>query len=414
LAVWIVLLGGYPLLMVLAQESLNPTAQDRLSFVATTNASSAFLMLEGPAYGDSAGALGLWAAGDAFWIVGLVSLLIVIRHTRSEEETGRRELLGATVVGRHANLAAALTVTMAASSAVGLVAALALIGRGLPATGAVALGLSFAVTGWMFAAVAAVAAQLTESAAAANGIAGVGLGAAWLLRAAGDAGGPNGGTAWLSWLSPIGWARRIQPFGGERWWIMGLALFLAVVGTVSAVALASRRDVGAGMMRPRLGPANASSGLHRGPLLGWAVGFALLAGMLSGAAKSSADLFETNPGVGDMFKLVGGGSDPSDVYLSAILGMIGLIAAAYAIQGVLRMHSEEDALRAEPVLATGGRTAAVGSEPPDLRAVGHDPRDGGSRRNCRTGLRPERRGPSGPVAASAGGRDGAVARYLAI
>jgi hypothetical protein len=33
-------------------------------------------------------------------MVGLISLLTVIRHTRVEEETGRRELLGSAVVGR--------------------------------------------------------------------------------------------------------------------------------------------------------------------------------------------------------------------------------------------------------------------------------------------------------------------------
>lgn len=35
-------------------------------------------------------------------VTGLVSILLVIRHTRAEEQAGRRELLGAAVVGRHA------------------------------------------------------------------------------------------------------------------------------------------------------------------------------------------------------------------------------------------------------------------------------------------------------------------------
>lgn len=363
LPLWISLLGGYPLLMVIAQESLNPTAESRLSYVANINSNSAFLMLEGLAYGDSVGALGIWAAGDMFWMIGLASLLAVIRHTRAEEETGRRELLGATVVGRHANLAAALTVTLAAGLASGSVATLALIGRGLPTGGSIALGLSLALTGWMFAAVAAVAAQLTESAATAKGIAVASLGASWLLRAAGDVGGPNGSVSWLSWLSPIGWARRTRPFAGEYWWTLMLAVGVVVAVMGTAVTLASRRDVGAGVLRPRLGPATASSGLrnslalafrlHRGPMLGWATGLAVLSGVLSGSAKSAGDLFETNPEVGDMFKLVGGGTGPNDVYLSAIMGMIGLIAAAFAVQAALRPRSEEEALRAEPVLATG-------------------------------------------------------------
>ena len=37
-----------------------------------------------------------------------MAILLVVRHTRAEEETGRAELVGAGVVGRHAPLAAAL------------------------------------------------------------------------------------------------------------------------------------------------------------------------------------------------------------------------------------------------------------------------------------------------------------------
>ena len=37
-------------------------------------------------------------------VVGLANLFTVTRHTRTEEEAGRRELLGSTVVGRHAGI----------------------------------------------------------------------------------------------------------------------------------------------------------------------------------------------------------------------------------------------------------------------------------------------------------------------
>jgi ABC-2 type transport system permease protein len=125
--------------------------------------------------------------------------------------------------------------------------------------------------------------------------------------------------------------------------------------------LAARRDVGAGVLRPRLGPATASPGLrspvalawrlHRGRMLAWVAGLALLSGVLSASAKSAADLFKTNPQVERMFALVGAGTGPSDVFLSAIMGMFGLLAAAYAVQAALRLRSEEAGSRAEPLLA---------------------------------------------------------------
>lgn len=362
LAIWVLLLGLYPLLMVLAQESVNPTAADRLDYVAAIDINAGFLMLYGPVFSASVGALGIWAAGDAMWLVGLASLLTVIRYTRAEEETGRRELLGATVVGRQAGLAAALVVALGANLALALVATLALVGHGLPPGGSIAFGLSLGAVGWTFAAVAAVAAQLTESASSARDIAVAGLGAAWLLRAAGDAGGASGAVSWLSWLSPIGWARRVQPFAGERWWI--LVLDALVVGVLVAVAasLAARRDVGAGALRPRLGPAAAAATLrsplalawriHRRRLLTWTLGLALVSSVLSASAESASDLFRTNPQVGRMFELVGAGSGPSDILLSAIMGMFALLAAAYAVQTALRLRSEEAGSRLEPLLVT--------------------------------------------------------------
>ena len=45
-----------------------------------------------------------------------MSLMVVIRHTRAEEETGRAELIGATAVGRHAIPAAAVVAAAAPTS----------------------------------------------------------------------------------------------------------------------------------------------------------------------------------------------------------------------------------------------------------------------------------------------------------
>ena len=69
-------------------------------------------MLSGPGYGTTNYTLGAMMAnelsvrghaGDA-----IMSLLLVVRHTRAEEEDGRAELVRAGAVGRRAPLAAAL------------------------------------------------------------------------------------------------------------------------------------------------------------------------------------------------------------------------------------------------------------------------------------------------------------------
>ncbi|MGH9245982.1 MAG: ABC transporter permease [Acidimicrobiales bacterium] len=348
---WILLLALYPIVEVAnATPALVELARN-----------PGFLMLYGPLHGTSTGALATWSSSDLLWAYGLVSLLVVIRHTRAEEETGRRELLGATVVGRHAPLTAALAVTLAANLAVGLVTALGAMAQDLPAVGSIALGLKLAAVGWIFAAVGAVAAQLTESAAAARGIAGAALGAAFLLRAAGDATN-TGAASWLSWLSPLAWANQLRPFAGERWWMLAVVVGAVLVLTGAAAVLSVRRDVGAGMMRPGLGPPAAPSALrgplglawrlHWGPLVGWAAGFAVIGGVFGGAAKGAGDVFRESRQFEDLFERLGGQADASDVFLAGILSILGLAAAAYAVQAGLRLRAEEVSLRAEPVLAT--------------------------------------------------------------
>ena len=75
-------------------------------------------------------------------LAALMSALAVVRHTRQNEETGRAELVGASVVGRHAGLAAALIVTVGANLVLAGLVGLVGIGTGLPAVGSFMAGLA--------------------------------------------------------------------------------------------------------------------------------------------------------------------------------------------------------------------------------------------------------------------------------
>ena len=295
-------------------------------------------------------------------LIALIALLTVIRHTRTEEETGRRELVGATVVGRHAALAAALIVTLAASLLLAVVVAAGMAGQGLPTAGSVAAGLQLAAAGWVFAAVGAVAAQLTSGAGAARGLAVGVLGGTWLLRVIGDVSNlSGGGVGWLSWLSPVGWAHKLRPYDGEQWWVLVLPVAVTALLGAVAVALEARRDVGAGLLPDRPGPATAAPGLgsplglawrlHRGLLASWLVGFAVIGVVLGGAVSSVVDMVADSPNLEDIFTRLGGRTGIVDAYLVSVLGILGLLAAGYAIQASLLLRAEETSGRAEPVLA---------------------------------------------------------------
>ncbi len=363
LPAWTGLLAFVVIATAAGFAQLYPDPQGRQALAATVVGNPALLSLVGPLYDTSIGGLTAWRIGGIMaLLVGLVSLIIVIRHTRTEEEAGRRELLGSTVVGRHAQLSAALAMTCGANLALAALVAAGLMGLGLPSSGSVALGLSLAASGWMFTAVAGVTAQLAGSAGAARGIAVIVLGLSFLLRVAGDGAGEGGRLAWLSWLSPIGWAQRVRPFAGESWWPFVLFIGSALALTATAYALSSRRDIGSGMLPQRLGPATGSPGLRsplalawrlqRGGLIAWIAGFAVMGLVIGGVAQSLSEILRSAPQLEGLFARIGGQAILIDAFFSTTMGLFALVASAYSVQAALRLRTEEEGQRAEPVLAT--------------------------------------------------------------
>ena len=361
LLLWILVLAVLPMSYSSAIAELYPTEAARQGYATGMANNPSIVSLLGPAYGASLGALTAQRSNMIMLIAGLISLLTVLRHTRTEEEAGRRELLGATVLGRQAGLTAALSATFAANVLLGGLITLGLISQGLPASGSVAFGLAVATTGWVFAAVGGVVAQLTEGAGAARGIGLAVLGLAYVLRMAGDAGGTEGGLSWLSWLSPLGWGQHVRSYADERWWALTPAVGLVVVLVGAAYLLSARRDVAAGILPPRLGPAAAAPSLgsplalawrlHRGLLFGWAAGLAVFGAVLGSAADAIDAAVRDSQQVGDILVRLGGVSAVTDAYVSGTMSLVALAAAGYGIQAALRMRTEEAALRSEPVLA---------------------------------------------------------------
>ncbi len=339
-------------------DQLYRTAAERARFAADIASNGAFKALYGPVYDASTGGFTAWrCAGGGVLFAGLMSLLLVVRHTRGDEEAGRAELLGATVVGRYAGVASALLVVGIANLAAALLVVLGMVGLGLDVGGSVALALGIAANGCVFGAIAAVTAQIASTGRAAAGVAGALLGLGFVVRAAGDA-----GSGTLSWLSPLGWSQAVRAFGDERWW--ALALPVAAIAVLASIAfvLVSRRDLGMGLLPSRPGPASAAASLgsplglawriQRGAMLGWAGSFLAL-GLVTGLiAKDVSDVFANNQQFADALRRLGSSGDLVDSFLASILGLLALMAAGYVIQAVLRIRAEETALRAEPVLAT--------------------------------------------------------------
>lgn len=359
LPLWIVFLTLIPVSYVSSFNELFPTAASRRQYADNAG----FITLYGVLPDTSLGEFVTWRVGFVPVLVGLISILTVIRHTRVEEESGRRELLGSTVVGRHAGLAAALATTLGANLLLGALLAVGMHSQDLAWAGSVAIGAEFALSGGVFAAVGAVAAQLTASAGTARGIALGALGTSYALRAAGDTSAhTDGPLGWLTWLTPIGWVQKIHPYGANRWSVGLLALVVAAALVGVAIALSARRDVGSGLLPARPGPAAGASylstplalawRLHRGLLAAWVIAFALLGVLFGGVAKGVGDMMRDDSATREFFARIGGKAGLIDSYFVGVLTIAGLIAAAYAVQATLRLRAEETSGRAEPVLAT--------------------------------------------------------------
>ena len=298
--------------------------------------------------------------------LALLAYVVVRRHTRTEEEAGRLELLGAGVVGRRAALTAAV---LLGTFAVLLTVALTVvwsIAVGLHPAGSVALGLTWLVIGLSWVGVTAVAAQLTSST---RGTAGWSLGAlavAFLVRAVGDTAAADSPARFLSWISPLGWGVKVSPFGENRYWIvvLGLALYAALV--VVAFALLDRRDLGAGVLPSRAGherstiasPGALTRRLARATLVGWVVAYVVLGVVLGSIARSVAT-FVDSPQVADMLKALGGDAGSViDLYFATELHFAAIGASALAIALITRMHTEETTTHLEAILATPVRRVA--------------------------------------------------------
>ncbi|MFX0577490.1 ABC transporter permease [Nocardia nepalensis] len=356
LPLWVFAFGLLPAAYVGSAKAVYATQADLDHAAKSVMESPALVAMYGPVFSTDLGSVGLWKAGPFYAMIAIATILTVIRHTRVEEETGRAELVGATSIGRYAGLTATMIMTVTGCLIVAVLSAFALYGSDLPAAGSLAYGATLGCSGFVWAGVAAVAAQVSVSARVARGVAFGALGTAFALRAVGDAG--NGV---LSWFSPLGWCINMRPYADERWWVLIPLVAVAVVTTVAAYVLLRQRDTGSGLLAERpgapvgapalSGPSGLAWRLQRGSLLAWSIGFLLYGSLMGGAINSVGDMLENSKQIRDVINRMGGTDVLQNSFITFALSMLAIAASAYSISAVLRLHEEESSQRAEATLA---------------------------------------------------------------
>ena len=347
-----------------AYEQLFPTRED-LAQIAGFASGPMLGLLGGPGYGMAPDQLSYFTFFSGLYLLyvllaaALMNILLVSRHTRVEEQTGRAELIRANVVGAHAPLAATTILAVGANLVLAVLVLAGLRAFDAPMAGAAAIAAGIGAFGLVFAGVSITAAQVSEYSRVSSGIAGGILGGAFVLRAAGDMIGEHGSA--LSWITPFAWSQQTRAFVDERWWPLGISVVVAAVLIALGFILSTRRDLGAGLRATRRGRRNAGAWLsspaalawrlHRGSVRGWAIGL-VAGGLIYGAtAQPVAESFTgLDNAVTELW--TGGAENVLAGYLNMMVVLMVITTGVFVVLAAGKVRSEENEGRAEPVLAT--------------------------------------------------------------
>lgn len=286
----------------------------------------------------------------------IMSILLVNRHTRGDEEEGRTEVVGSCPVGRLSGLGATLAVACAANILLALATGIGLYALGLEGIdlpGSLLYGALIGVTGIFFAASTALFAQITATPRGTLSFSFAYLGISYLLRAIGDVSSET-----LSMLSPLGWVLRSQVYVNNYWWPIFLTLGAAILVGALAFYLNSMRDMGAGFIHARRGRTHAPASLRsplglglrlqRGVFIAWAIGMYVL-GASYGSVLGDIDAFFTDNEM--MLKMIPGGPAAlSEQYIAMIMAALALMSTIPALFMILKIRDEEKKNRAEHLL----------------------------------------------------------------
>lgn len=359
LTAWVLVLVGVIGISAWNLRSVYATQQAIDGYVRLFGDNPALIAFAGPGFGFDEPTIGVILVNETqLWCMialALMSIFLVNRHTRAEEDTERVELVLSTPVGRHAPTTASMVVVSATELLICIAAAAIFIIAGYPVIGSISLSLSFLVVGLVFVGVTAAAAQFFSTGRATTGASLMILLAAFIARAIGDI-GHNA----LTWTSPIGWGQSVRSFAEERWWPFALCAAAAFALVGGSYWLSNHRDLGAGFISTRPGKSRAGRTLtdpfgfalrlQRGLIAIWMIGL-FLTGYVFGAIANDVDaMARDNPQFADIFAQMGQGS-LTDSYLATSMAMLGLMAGGFGIAAMLAPSNEERSGRLELVLS---------------------------------------------------------------
>jgi len=202
--------------------------------------------------------------------MGIMNIFLIVRHTRADEELGRYEVLRSLPCGRLATVHAAMLTAVVVNVIAGVLFTLtmwlgmAAVGDPMGFTAAALWGAGMGAIGLVFASVAALFSQLSQSSRGALSYSFIALGIFYFIRAGADMN--PGDMGFLAFFSPLGMLSRTWAYVNNVWWPLLLILGMAGITTAFAYWICGIRDIDQGMIPARPGRA------HGGRLLKSAFG----------------------------------------------------------------------------------------------------------------------------------------------
>ncbi len=343
-----------------AYRSDYPTLKDRVGFAHAFAGNASLRLFYGrPLDLLSVGGYSAWRAGGILAIFAAAfGMLAATRALRTEEDSGRTELLAAAPVSRLRLFIAGVCGCLAGVLVLWAAMFVGLLAGGLPAGGSAYLALATVAPALVFLGLGAIACQLAPSRRLALELTGGALLVALVVRVAADTSSSLG---WLRWLTPLGWSEEMRAFVGPRPEVLLLPGAVSLAAIAGAAALWLRRDVGLGLLairdvaRPRTRGLSSPTALalreERWSLAGWLLGsgaFAFIIGLISTSISSAG----ISSSVRRQLKAIGGASITSPGgYIGLSFLFFVLAFSLFACAQVAAARHEEAEERLDVLLA---------------------------------------------------------------
>lgn len=358
---WLVGLAAFVFIGIFAYVELYSDAGER-EMMAMIMSNPAIEAIFGPVIG-----LGNYTIGAMYshtmtililCLFAIMSILLVVSNTKTEEEEGILELLRALPIGRLSHTTVGLLLLVVTNILISGVSVVVLYGVGdssITLEGALLTGVMYGSIGLFFGAVALLMGQLSNSSR--NTMIGsfALLGFVYILRIIGDT-----GYEILSWISPLGLLYRTEPFVENNWWPVILLTGATALIVILALTLQGKRDMGAGLIPEKSGTGQASAFLKtpfgfsmhllKTPLIVWLVALVVIGityGSVIGDVEGMLDGNEV------IEQIIGSDSNGNmvDQFLGLIIGLMSILAAIPALQAFLRLKTEETSGRVDNILS---------------------------------------------------------------